>query len=198
MKLFLLDDHALFGQGLKSMLEKREEVEICDYEGNVCNFFDRLDTNDYDILIIDINLSDNFTGFDVIKKVLSNNCKQKVVILTTYDLYMYKIKALKLGVNDYLTKSIEINELIERLNTVMEGQKFCCKKSKLEPLTPKEIEILNELTKGHTRKVIAKKFYISEKTLYNHIAHIYRKLNVINLIAAYNKAIKFGYINPVI
>lgn len=198
MKLFLLDDHVLFGQSLKSILEACEEVEICDYENNIYDFFDKLNLKDYDILLIDINLSDNCTGFDVIKKVLLNEPNQKIVILTTYDLYMYKINALKLGVNDYLTKSIEINELIKKLNRVMQGQKFCVKKGMSILLTPKETEILNALTKGYTRKFIAKEFYISEKTLYNHIAHIYRKLNVTNLIEAYNKAIQFGYIDPMV
>ena len=61
----------------------------------------------------------------------------------------------------------------------------------------REIEVLRELVKGDDKKKIAQKLFISEKTLYNHLANIYDKLGVSNAIEAYNKAMDLGYIDPV-
>ncbi|MDY3005927.1 LuxR C-terminal-related transcriptional regulator, partial [Anaerococcus porci] len=58
-------------------------------------------------------------------------------------------------------------------------------------------EVLKELIKGESKKEIAKKLFISERTLYNHIANIYDKLRAKNIVEAYNKAMEIGYINPV-
>ena len=66
----------------------------------------------------------------------------------------------------------------------------------IEVLTEREIEILRAICKGDIKKKIAKNLFISERTLYNHIQNIYDKLEVSNTVEAYNKAIKLGYIEP--
>jgi two-component system secretion system response regulator SalR len=68
--------------------------------------------------------------------------------------------------------------------------------SDIEVLTEREIEILRAICKGDIKKKIAKNLFISERTLYNHIQNIYDKLEVSNTVEAYNKAIKLGYIEP--
>ena len=119
-----------------------------------------------------------------------------VVILTSYDLKNYKKTAYKLGVKDFINKSVEIDDLIERLVRVNEGKNKIFNINDKPLLTDSEKIVLKELVKGSNKKDIANKLFISERTLYNHISNIYSKLGVNNAIEAFNKAMELGYIDP--
>ena len=196
MKIILLDDHKIFGQSLKILLEEEESIEICDYISNIDDFLEKIDKYDYDILLIDINLKEEITGLDLIRNILSQNPKEKIIVLTSYDLANYKDIAFGLGVKDFINKSIERDELIRRIKNVYQGKAKESTKSIKDPLTNRELEVLEELIKGSRKKDIAQKLYISERTLYNHIANIYDKLGAKNIVEAYNKAMELGYIYP--
>ena len=119
------------------------------------------------------------------------------MILTSYDLDNYRNTALKLGAKDFINKSIEIEDLFKRITDVYEGRHENIHKVTTDLLTKRELEVLNELIRGDNKKNIAKKLFISERTLYNHIANIYDKLGAKNIVEAYNKAMDIGYIDPV-
>ena len=196
MKIILLDDHKIFGQSLKILLEEEETIEVCYYISNIDDFLEKIDQYDYDILLIDINLKEEITGLDLIRNILSQNPKEKIIVLTSYDLANYKDIAFGLGVKDFINKSIERDDLIRRLKNVYQGKSKENTKSIKDPLTNRELEVLEELIKGSRKKDIAQKLYISERTLYNHIANIYDKLEAKNIVEAYNKAMELGYIYP--
>lgn len=197
MKILLLDDHKIFGQSLKILLEEEETIEVCDYISNIDDFLERIDQDKYDILLIDINLKEKITGLDLIRNILSQNPKEKIIVLTSYDLANYKDIAFGLGVKDFINKSIERDDLIRRIKNVHQGKSKESTKSIKDPLTNRELEVLEELIKGSRKKDIAQKLYISERTLYNHIANIYDKLGAKNIVEAYNKAMELGYIDPI-
>ena len=196
MKIILLDDHKLFGQSLKMLLEEQEEIS-CDYVSKPQEFLKMIEKETYDIFLIDINLKDDKTGLNLIKDLISENPKQKMIVLTSYDLDNYKDMAFKLGVKDFINKSVETHELLERIKNVYRGDYKKIDKQITDPLTKREIEVLKELIKGESKKNIAAKLFISERTLYNHIANIYDKLMAKNIVEAYNKAMELGYIDPV-
>ncbi|HGI3954023.1 response regulator transcription factor [Aerococcus sp. Group 1] len=196
MKIILLDDHKLFGGSLKMLLEEQEEIS-CAYVSKAQEFLKMVEKEIYDIFLIDINLKDDKTGLDLIKDLIDENPRQKIIVLTSYDLDNYKDMAFKLGVKDFINKSVEIEELLERIINVYKGNYKKIDKYIVDPLTKREIEVLEELIKGSSKKDIAKKLFISERTLYNHIANIYDKLQSKNIVEAYNKAMELGYIYPV-
>lgn len=196
MKIILLDDHKIFGQSLKILLEEEETIEVCDYISNIDDFLERIDQDKYDILLIDINLKEEITGLDLIRNILSQNPKEKIIVLTSYDLANYKDISFGLGVKDFINKSIERDDLLRRIKNVYQGKSKESTKSIKDPLTNRELEVLEELIKGSRKKDIAQKLYISERTLYNHIANIYEKLGAKNIVEAYNKAMELGYIYP--
>ncbi len=196
MKIILLDDHKLFGESLKMLLEEQEEIS-CAYVSKPQDFLKMIEKDAYDIFLIDINLKDDKTGLDLIKDLIDDNPKQKIMVLTSYDLDNYKDMAFDLGVKDFINKSVEIEELLARIKNVYEGNYKKIDKYIADPLTKREIEVLEELIKGSSKKDIAKKLFISERTLYNHIANIYDKLQSKNIVEAYNKAMELGYIDPV-
>lgn len=196
MKIILLDDHKIFGESLKMLLEEQDEIS-CAYVSKSQEFLKMIEKDAYDIFLIDINLKDDKTGLDLIKDLIEDNPKQKIIVLTSYDLDNYKDMAFKLGVKDFINKSVEIEELLERIISVYKGNYKKIDKYIADPLTKREIEVLKELIKGSSKKDIAKKLFISERTLYNHIANIYDKLRAKNIVEAYNKAMELGYIYPV-
>lgn len=197
MKIILLDDHKLFGESLKMLLEEQADDISCAYVSKPQEFLKMIKKEIYDIFLIDINLKDDTTGFDLIKDLVDYNPKQKIIVLTSYDLDNYKDMAFKLGVKDFINKSVEIEELLARIKNVYKGNFKKIDKYIVDPLTKREIEVLEELIKGSSKKDIAKKLFISERTLYNHIANIYDKLQSKNIVEAYNKAMELGYIYPV-
>ena len=196
MKIILLDDHKLFGSSIKLLLEEQDEIEFCDYVSTIDDLFKYLQIKNYDILLLDINLKSEKTGLDLIGEVLEIYPDINVVILTSYDLKNYKETAYKLGVKDFINKSVEIDDLIERLVIVNEGKNKIFNINDKPLLTDSEKIVLKELVKGSNKKDIANKLFISERTLYNHISNIYSKLGVNNAIEAFNKAMKLGYIDP--
>lgn len=196
MKIILLDDHKLFGSSIKLLLEEQDEIEFCDYVSTIDDLFKYLQIKNYDIVLLDINLKSEKTGLDLIGEVLEIYSDINVVILTSYDLKNYKETAYKLGVKDFINKSVEIVDLIERLVIVNEGKNKIFYINDKPLLTDSEKIVLKELVKGSNKKDIANKLFISERTLYNHISNIYSKLGVNNAIEAFNKAMELGYIDP--
>lgn len=196
MKIILLDDHKLFGSSIKLLLEEQDEIEFCDYVSSIDDLFKYLQIKNYDVVLLDINLKSEKTGLDLIGEVLEIYPDINVVILTSYDLKNYKETAYKLGVKDFINKSVEIDDLIERLVRVNEGENKIFNINDKPLLTDSEKIVLKELVKGSNKKDIANKLFISERTLYNHISNIYSKLGVNNAIEAFNKAMELGYIEP--
>lgn len=197
MKIILLDDHKIFGQSIKMLLEEQADDISCAYVSDAQKFLKMIKEEAYDIFLIDINLKDDKTGLDLIKDLVNDNPKQKIIVLTSYDLDNYKDMAFDLGIKDFINKSVEIEELLERIINVYKGKFKKIDKHISYPLTKREIEVLKELIKGESKKNIAAKLFISERTLYNHLANIYDKLGISNAIEAYNKAMDLGYIDPV-
>ena len=191
MKILLLDDHKIFGESLKVLLEERGIS--CTYTSSIKNFYEEVE-GDYDIILLDINLKEEETGFDILDRIHDKN--KKIVILTSYDLVNYKRLALEKGARDFINKSLDVDEVIERLEKVYKDEKISFDRDDkiIEPLTKREEEILLEVLSGLTKKEIADKLYISERTLYNHLANIYAKLGAKNTIEAYKIALELGYI----
>ena len=196
MKIILLDDHKLFGASLKLLLEEHDEIELCDYVSTIDDLFKYLQIKNYDIVLLDINLKSEKTGLDLIKDLLEIYSDINIAILTSYDLKNYRETAYKLGVRDFINKSVEIDDLIERLIRIYEGNNKTVDINDKPLLTDSEKIVLKELVKGSNKKDIANKLFISERTLYNHISNIYSKLGVNNAIQALNKAMELGYIDP--
>ena len=183
MKILLFDDHRLFGESLKKLLIESQFVSLCYYVERENDFFRTFREKEFDIILLDINLknSSEKNGFEILADILSINPDSKVVILSSYDMPIYKKMAFDKGAADFINKSVKT---------------YYNKIPDIEVLTEREIEILRAICKGDIKKKIAKNLFISERTLYNHIQNIYDKLEVSNTVEAYNKAIKLGYIEP--
>ena len=153
-----------------------------------------------DIILMDINLKNisSEDGLELAKQILSCYPEQRVVILSGYDLPVYRSEARKIGAKGFVNKNIEPEKLISILSKIMQGRLYFDREIPfIEGLTDSEKQIIQLIAEGQKRKDIASTLYISERTLSNHLQHIFEKLDVTSAVEAVTKAIQLGYIPPI-
>lgn len=198
----LVDDHILFAQSLAIALEGYEGIAAFYSTRNTDSLGAMVDEKEIDIVLMDINLGrdSEADGLELASSLLEMNAEVKILMLTGYDLPVYQHEAKKIGVSGFLNKDISPEKLVSSLYKVYNGGVcFPDKDSEVvvEELTVMEKNILKLICSGKKRKCIAQELYISERTLSNHLQHIFEKLGVSSAAEAIAKGIQLGYIPPV-
>lgn len=117
--------------------------------------------------------------------------------MSGYDLPVYRKEAEKLGAKGFINKDIEPEELLHILEAINNGSTYFEKdETYIEELTETEKQVLLLLAGGTKRKEIAEQLFMSERTVSNHLQHIFEKLGVSSAVEAITKAIQLGYIPP--
>lgn len=199
INILLIDDHALFAKSLKIAFEDYAEIDYFSIIQDIDNVILVIEEFEPDITLIDINLSNicNEDGLELAKNIINSGCKTNIVMLTGYDLPVYRHEAKRIGVNGFINKNIMPDLLLEILIDINNGTFYFPKSLEyLEELTDSEKQILQLLSNGYKRKDIASSVFASERTVSNHIQHIFDKLNVSSSLEAVTKGIKLGYIQP--
>ena len=200
INILLVDDHALFSKSLEIALSDYPEIKTFKSIHDISLLDKFIEEDAPDILLMDINLKNisSEDGLELAKQILSNYPEQKIVILSGYDLPVYRNEAKKIGAKGFINKNTEPEKLIAFLSQIMQG-KFIFNGSIpfLEELTDCEKQILQLIADGRKRKEIAGTLYISERTLSNHLQHIFEKLDVSSSVEAVTKAIQLGYLPPI-
>ena len=108
---------------------------------------------------------------------------------------VYRSEGRKIGAKGFVNKNIEPEKLISILSKIMQGILYFDREIPfIEGLTDSEKQIIQLIAEGQKRKDIASTLYISERTLSNHLQHIFEKLDVTSAVEAVTKAIQLGYI----
>ena len=200
INILLIDDHALFSKSLEIALSDYPEITSFESINDISLLDNFIETKRPDILLMDINLK-NITsedGLELTKQLLSRYPEQKIVILSGYDLPVYRREAEKIGAKGFINKNTEPEKLVSFLSKILQGATiFNMDIPFLEELTACEKQILTLIANGMKRKEIASTLYISERTLSNHLQHIFEKLGVTSSVEAVTKAIQMGYIPPI-
>jgi len=215
IRLVLADDHLLFQQGLKRLLEVDLEMDIEIVATASCGreLIGILKTARPHIVLLDLNMP-GMDGLDAFKKVKEWNSGLKVIILTMYDDAKIVKTALKAGVDGYILKQFGLEEVRNAIKDVLAGEvyigkgiefnndkvltsqnqhKFDDKFIRKYRLTKRELEILQLIGQALSNKEIAKELFISDQTVSVHRKNIMRKLNVSNtaglIRVAYNQSL---------
>ncbi|OLR65577.1 DNA-binding response regulator [Peptoniphilus porci] len=198
MKILLIEDHKMMARSLKEFLEKDNFFEI-DLLGDLKKIEDIKFLRSYDILIIDINLKgfeESLNGLGLAEKILKTDKNIKIVILSGYDLFFYTERAKNIGAYAFISKEEDMESLRIKLKEVyLYDKKFFKEKEILENLTEKEIEIVKLYCSGLNRSDVAKKLFISERSLAVMLNRIYQKLYINNYQELMKKAIDLGIID---
>lgn len=200
IRVFLCDDHTLFRQGLRKLLELEHDIKIVGEANNGVEMISVLKKTGPDVILLDIGMPqmDGITATYKVKKILPH---VEIVILTVYKDEPHIFEAIKAGAKGYLLKDVSIDELLEAIHRVYKGEALIqpmiatkvlkefalLDKRKMKEgdkffndLTEREKEILRLVTLGGTNKEIANKLGITEKTVKNHISNIFQTLQVNN------------------
>ena len=197
MKILLIDDHKLFSQSIKLILELSEDIERVDLMDDFSSVLD-FPFDDYDIILIDINLTSLYQedGLSLAQTIIKNGCSAKIVILTGYSKKMYEYRAKIMGSWGFLDKSIAPVELVQNLIEIYQGRKIFSDEVVVDVLTLREIEILELVRNGLSIDDICEKVYVSKRTVSNHLANIFSKLGVSSRQEAIHVAEQLGYFSP--
>lgn len=200
MKVLLVDDHALFAKSLSIALCDFPEIEQFSSTKDIQNLEELIVEELPDILLIDINLGGlaDEDGLMLTQHLLKRFPKQKIIILSGYNLPVYRKEAKRIGAKGFVSKDIEPDELLRILLIVKDGAThFPREEVFVEDLTEGEKKVLELVATGAKRKEIAEQLFISERTVSNHLQHIFEKLQVGSTVEAVTKAIQLGYIAPI-
>ncbi|WKV09464.1 response regulator transcription factor [Thermoanaerobacterium sp. CMT5567-10] len=188
INILIADDHVLLRQGLKQIIELEEDMKVIYQASDGEEAYEIAKKISPDIILMDINMP-NVNGIKAAKMLKNDNPKNKIMFLTIYNDKEYLMEALKIGVEGYILKDADSDELIKAIRTISNGGVYIhpslvneienldtdeCKKE----LTDREMQILNLIAEGYSNKEIADKLFLSEKTVKNHVYNIFRKLDV--------------------
>jgi DNA-binding NarL/FixJ family response regulator len=199
ISVLLVDDHAIWRGGVRSMLEDTEFVVVGEAgsgtEGVQCvrDLQPRL-------VLLDIRMAGG-DGLDALQAIKAEHPHVSVVMLTTYDNPTFMARAVAGGASGYLLKGVERDELLLALRSIAGGE-MLLKPADLarllrgigrdeagsldliQPLTERELEVLRLLSTGLPNREIAPLLFISESTVKTHIEHIIAKLGVSDRVQA--------------
>lgn len=196
ISILVADDHSLMRQGLKQIIELENDMCVIAQATNGQEAVDMTKKLKPDVVLMDINMP-ILNGLQAIKELKEANVSSRIIVLTIHEDREYLFKTLQMGAEGYVLKDAESSVLISAIRSVYNGQNYIQQnmtrelvkeftritkheKTKAEEnaLTEREIEVLDLIAEGMLNKQIAKKLYISEKTVKNHVSNIFKKLNV--------------------
>ena len=199
MKILLIEDHKMVATSLKMSLEKENSISV-----DIINIFSASEIDgiilDYDLLLIDINLTGiegTINGLDLAEELIKKYTDIKIVILTAYKLDFYIKRAKKIGCKGFISKEEETNRLIQHIkNIVLEDKTiFPEENHMLEPLTKCELNIVRLYSAGMSRKQLAKELNTNVRSLAVSLSRIYQKLGVKNYQEMIDKVRELGYVD---
>jgi len=204
LNILIADDHALFREGLKQILQENFDGLVLDQASNGYEVLDKISGNDYDILLLDIAMP-GISGMDVLKQLRIIRPKLHVLVLSMYPEGQYAVRAIRAGASGYLTKRSASDELIEAIKKVLKGGIYVTAtiaeklmvdfrpdtgKPPHELLSDREFQIFCMIASGKTVSTIAEDLNLSVKTVSTHRVHILEKMRMKNNAELTNYAIK--------
>jgi len=195
IRTIIVDDHKLFADGIARLLNDAQRFEVVSKFNSGTSFLQALPIPSIDLVIIDVDMP-ALSGFDVIRRLRSQNKTVKIVVVSMHETLAYSNEAAELGANGYLVKSLDSHALVTRLREIMDGENFFLKKVKIietvSLLSKRETEVLQLMAKGKTSDEISALLNISVVTVKAHRTNIFRKLEVKNAAELIMKAFHLG------
>ena len=219
-QLLIVDDHPVFRQGLRDVLETDPRMKVIGQAADGEVAIELAYEINPEVILMDINLP-TINGLQVTRKIKTQLPDVKVIMITGYDDAEQVFHAIRSGASAYCPKDITPEALINIIHTVREGNYYVEEKTMsydelmswveqrigrfsgplisdsedlFVPLSPREMEILEHVTRGLSNKEIAYKLGISHQTVKNHMTAILRKLRVDDRTQAAVYALRHGWV----
>jgi DNA-binding NarL/FixJ family response regulator len=213
-KVFIVEDHQLFREGLKSMLGRREDIEIVGEAEDGLAAVREIRRSKPALVLMDLSMP-KMGGISVIKEVKREFPDIRVLALTIHESDQFVLEAFEAGADGYCIKDASRQELMLAIESVLEGKTYISpdisdqvmegfitsqrtlkKASSWEEVTQREREVLKLLAEGYTNKEIGEFLHISVKTVEKHRSNLMGKLDLHNVARLTSYAIDKGLVEP--
>ncbi|MGR3547575.1 MAG: response regulator transcription factor [Roseovarius sp.] len=201
IRIVIVDDHPMVAEGIQSILESYDDVEILATLGNGQAIIDRVEALSPDVILLDLNMP-GLGGLTTTEIILEKRPDTRILILSMHDSPEYISSALSHGAAGYVLKDVPTDEIKRAIDAVMSGQRYLCTgaKGSLEPyenpdreqLTNREQTILLQLAQGKSNKDVAQALDISVRTVETHRKNIKRKLGIASTAGLTRYALEHG------
>ena len=195
-KVFIVDDHYMVIEGIRSLLQNEKNIEWVGHASNAASCLAFLQQQLPEVILMDINLPDK-SGIDLCKEVREKYPAVFVIGLSTFNQQSFIQKMMDNGASGYVLKNATQEELMEAIGTVAAGKTFLSDEAaqslrknnegEIPVLTRREKEVLELIADGLTNNAIAAKLFISVTTVDTHRKNLLAKFdsrNIASLIKA--------------
>ncbi|BBI34192.1 response regulator [Cohnella abietis] len=198
IKILLADDHQIVLKGISFFLSTQPDFEIVGEAHNGQEAVELTAQLQPDIVLMDLNMP-IMDGIEASALIAEQHPNVKVLVLTSFSDRSHIVPALQTGAIGYMLKEVDPDQLVEAIRSAFKGNiqlhpdisnallsqlipqqsepKKLPRGEAIESLTPRELEVLEQLTKGHSNKEIAQELVVAEKTVKTHVSSILSKLN---------------------
>jgi DNA-binding NarL/FixJ family response regulator len=210
MRLLIADDHGVVRGGLKLLLERQADMEVVAEAGDGAEAVQRALVERPDVCILDVSMP-KLTGLQAAREIRQQAPDTAVLILSMHDDDRYLFEALKAGAGGYVLKKEADQFLVDAVRAVVRGEPFLTNAAQralvrewmaddstgpVEPLTPREQEVLKLIAEAHTNREIGEILHLAEKTVESHRGNLLRKLGMRDRVELVRYAIRRGLIEP--
>jgi len=212
--VFIVEDHQLFREGLKSMLESRNDIEIVGEAEDGLDAVRKIPKIQPDLVLLDLSMP-KMSGISVIKEIKRELPETRILALTIHESDQYVLEAFEAGTDGYCIKESSRQELMVAIDSMFEGKTYISPgiadqvvegyltgrkrlkvDSRWDTVTQREKEVLKLLSEGYTNKDIADFLHISVKTVEKHRSNLIGKLDLHNVAQLTAFAMEKGLIEP--
>lgn len=211
IKVLIADDHKIFREGIVSILQDVEDVEIVAQASDGREALQLLETIKADLILMDISMGD-FSGLKATRLIKEKYPEIKVLVLSMHSEIQYIQELLEAGASGYLLKDGGTKELLNAIHTVAGGDTYYSREVssalvayftrgnqaaqdiKAIPLTPREKEVLRLIAEEYSNQEIAARLFISIRTVDTHKRNLLEKLQLKNTAGLVKYAIKMGLV----
>ena len=208
----MADDHKIFRDGVRSILEKEKDIEVVDEAANGLEVLKLIEHVEVDVLVLDIDIG-NPNGIEITEMITKNHPETKILILSMMGLHDFVIQALEKGAIGFLLKNTGKDEVLTAIRSVSKGDSYFSrevsailieqlhkpvslrKKSADIPISPREIEVLKLIAQEFSNSEIADKLFISIRTVDTHRRNLLEKLGAKNTAGLVRYAIQKGLVD---
>jgi DNA-binding NarL/FixJ family response regulator len=214
VRVLIADDQALVRAGFRRLLESEPDIDVVGEAQDGLEALDIADRFTTDVVLMDIRMP-RLDGLRATRRLLERNASTRVIILTTYDLDEYVFDAIKAGASGFLLKDSAPDQLIAAIHVVARGEALLAPSitrrlieefarrptprtppPELADLTPRELEVLKLLARGHSNAQIAAELVVGEATVKTHVGNLLTKLNLHSRVQAVVLAYESGLVQP--
>ena len=209
--VLLADDHPIVRHGLRELLDSEADFRVIAEVGDGAEAVERALADDVDLAILDVSMP-RMTGLQAARELSSRRPELRVLMLSMHENEQFLFEALRVGASGYVLKTAADRDLVDACRATMRGETFLYAGAvtalvrdyldrarsgeAVDPLTPRELEVLKLVAEGHTSDEIAELLVISRKTVDRHRANILEKLGMRDRVDLTRYAIRRGLIAP--